>query len=703
MNCPSCGRFTGPYEACPHCGARLQGRTPLRTLKIAALVFSLVGLAALWFAATRVQPPLVRLDQVGGLMNMAYVRIQGHVAQEPDYDPEGEYLAFWVSDDTGEVRVSVYRNETRELIAEGRVPAVGDRITVAGTLRIRQDFVALTLNAPRELEIERPPAERVEIGAIGLTDVGRRVQVRGQVRQVRQPYDGLTLITLRDSSGEIAVAVSEGLEALTGPMPSLVPGQTLEVTAAVSYYRDTPQLIPASTLELVPLSGSDMVAQERTIGSLSGVDVDTWVQVAGEIAEVDPFSGGIRFLLTDGTGQIVLLLWQSLYEQVPSAELLDSGARVRVQGSVAEYHGTLEIVPQAAQDIVLEVGAPPPEEVGLSAVSAADMGRTVVLYGILLAQDPFPGGVRYILSDGSSEIVLLLWEDIVEQAPAGLGPGVEVRVVGEIAEYEGVLEIVPRRGSDLELLGQTASPTATAEVSPSILPTVPPPGSPTPAEESTVVPTPASVPTAAPAPTATPEVVLIPLGDLPGMLGQEVTVEAVVTWIRSSSSGFSFLLDDGTGQVDLWMWLSVYDDCWDAPELAVGARVRAHGAVGQYEDRWQLEPGYGGDVQVLTPGSPLPRWEIGSITAEQLSQRLTVEGTVDRAESFSLGQRVYLSDASGTILVLLWQNIYERVEGSERLLAAGTAVRISGVVEEYQGTLQLVPQIPYSVVVLPVP
>jgi uncharacterized OB-fold protein len=46
-HCPSCGQYTGPYEACPHCGARLTGRTPIRTIKIAAVLLAAVGLASL--------------------------------------------------------------------------------------------------------------------------------------------------------------------------------------------------------------------------------------------------------------------------------------------------------------------------------------------------------------------------------------------------------------------------------------------------------------------------------------------------------------------------------------------------------------------------------------------------------------------------------------------------------------------------------
>ena len=35
-HCPSCGRYVGPHEGCPHCGAHLTGRTPILVVKIAS-------------------------------------------------------------------------------------------------------------------------------------------------------------------------------------------------------------------------------------------------------------------------------------------------------------------------------------------------------------------------------------------------------------------------------------------------------------------------------------------------------------------------------------------------------------------------------------------------------------------------------------------------------------------------------------------
>lgn len=549
--CPSCGRFAGPYETCPYCGARLRGRTPIRLLKVVALVLAVAGLGGLWLAATYTGVARVQIGQVGGMMNMAYVRVEGRVVRGPDYDAESEGLAFYVNDDTGELRVAAYRDASRELRSSGKIPAVGDTVSVAGNLRVREDFVALYVNAPEQLTILRPEPEEAHIGDLSPLDVGRRVRVRGLVREVREPYAGLTLITLRDGTGKVDVAISADLEELTGPLPALSPGQGLEVVAAVSLYKSTVQLVPASTSDLTLLAGLDVAPPLGEIASLTSADVDRWVQVEGEVVESDPFSGGINFTLDDGTGRVTLLLWESLYKQIPYSRTLDVGARVRVQGSVSLYRGALEIVPEVPADLAILVAAPGPEEVAVGALSPADAGRVVALRGVLGPAEPFSKGVKYPLDDGTGTITLLLWENVVREAPSGLGPGTEVRVSGQVQEYRGTLELVPRRGSDVEVLGFKPLPA----------PTLTPIGSVSQADK-----------------------------------GKVLTVEGVLGEGEAFSKGRRFSLRDESGEIVLLLWQDVLDAFPQAGKLASGVRVRVTGRIDVYRDTLEIIPEAGGIV-----------------------------------------------------------------------------------------------------------
>ncbi len=348
-SCPSCGRFVGPYPTCPYCGARLAGRISLRAVKIAAILLATVGLLALWWAARRVEVPLLTIEEAQGTMNMAYVRVRGTVNGTVSYDPVGQYLGFWVDDGTGEVRISAYRDVTEALLAEQRMPAQGDVVEVAGTLRIREDFVALTLNVPEHLTLERPTPVTVEAGALSALDAGARVRVAGQVRSIFSPYAGMTLITVRDATGEVPVAIDETFTTLWGPLPEITPGQGLEVVGVVTLYKDQPQLAPASPDDLMLAEAPPVTVEQRALGALLAADEGGRFQVQGRIVEVDAgFGHGFKGVLDDGTGQVILLLWQSVVDELPPNVKLVVGADVQATGELKVYRDELEIVPDAA-------------------------------------------------------------------------------------------------------------------------------------------------------------------------------------------------------------------------------------------------------------------------------------------------------------------------------------------------------------------
>lgn len=556
-DCPSCGRYVGPYEACPYCGARLTGRIPVRLVKGAAIALATIGLVVLWFAATRAPIPAVEIGRAGATTNMAYVQVAGYVVRSPTYYEDSGYLSFVVADETGEVRVSAYRQEAETLRAAGRIPALGDHVTVAGTLRIREEDVAMTLNVPDHLQIVRPEATDREIGTLGAQDELARVRVRGQVWAVEQPYEGLTLITLRDTSGAVDVAVDHNLELLTGALLPLEPGQSVETTAAVSLYRDTPQLVPASVADLVLLAEEVPAAHESAIGALRIADADRMMTVEGTVVEVDPFSAGVKATLEDDSGQIVLLLWQDLYDGLVDPQTLAPGSRVRVTGAISVYRNELEIIPERTMDVVVLEAADVPEDT-------------------------------------------------------------------------------------------TTSPVAMGELS---------------IEQS----------------------------------GETVMVEGTVVDVASFPSGFKFTLDDGSGQAILFTWLSTYDEIPDALSLHTGAQVRVTGEVDIYDEELNVIPASGSDVTLLSPGAPdAPLREIGALTPSDVDSLVTVAGAVTRAEPFSTGYRVWIDDGTGEVMILLWDNVYERVPGD---FSPGTPVQATGRVEEYRGTLEVVPRVPGDVIV----
>lgn len=443
--CPSCGRFVGPYSICPYCGARLKGRLSLRVVKLSSVILAVVGLIALYFYARAVPIPTLAIRNAQGTLNMAYVRLQGRVTGAITYDPNSQYLAFWIEDDTGTARVSCYRDVTQALLQAQRIPAAGDLVSVAGTLRVREDSVALTLNVPEHLTISRPEPVEVPISQLTILDEGLRVRATGVVEKLFTPYAGLTLITLQNDDGSITVSVPETLIALYGPLPDIAPGQGITVTAAVTLYKDQVQLSPATVqdIEIGP-APYDATQAARAISTLSAADEGQTLRVEGEVAALSGFKGGLKAILDDGTGQLVLLLWESVYNALPEPPKLDVGARVSVLGEIKVYQGELELIPARAQDITLLAEAPPLPLTAIGDLSTADAGRVVRLRGTLGIPQGFSAGVKVPLEDGSGRLTVLLWSNIATALPAMPKEGQRVEIVGKLSVYSDALEIAPR-------------------------------------------------------------------------------------------------------------------------------------------------------------------------------------------------------------------------------------------------------------------
>jgi DNA/RNA endonuclease YhcR with UshA esterase domain len=202
--------------------------------------------------------------------------------------------------------------------------------------------------------------------------------------------------------------------------------------------------------------------------------------------------------------------------------------------------------------------------------------------------------------------------------------------------------------------------------------------------------------------TPTPVVELTPLEAITAdRIGEEATVEGVVVGAASFSAGFKFTLDDGVGRIVLMMWHDLYDDCWDAPEINLGAKVRATGAIDQYEGELQIQPDFGGDVKAVESATTGAAWrEIGSLSGGDEGQRVMIEGEVIRVEGGEDWAKIFVGDETGEIVVFLWRNVLDRILNNTALGEEGSRVRVVGIVEIYRSNLEVVPTLPSDVLVL---
>jgi DNA/RNA endonuclease YhcR with UshA esterase domain len=611
--CPSCGQFVGPYDRCPYCGADAGRRMAVRILKYGSLLLALLGLAVLLLVARHSQVPAVDIGSLAGTMNWAYIRIAGQVSRQPAYDPQARNLQFWVWDGTGEIMVSAYRSEAETLLAENRVPVMGDAVAVEGTLRVREDFQYLVLNVPDRVEIRPVVPVEMAIAQVNGAPLYQKVTVTGVVRADRTPYEGLRILTLRDASGQIDVTLPSAVAAPGSTFPAVAVGQVVQVTGAVDHYQGTPQVSLGRASDLLLVDEALAIAPSRRIGELSTGDIGSLDAVEGTISRISAFSAGVKCLLDDGSGTATLLLWQDLYDALPERDALARGATVRAVGQVSEYQGELEIIPELPSDVSivamsgatpatptpvpsptwqpapeptpgpletappaatdtamdLPTATPPPapsptprpatpptptvETRTIAAIGSGDVGRPFTIARAGIANlTYFSRGIRYTLTDPTGSIVLLLWQDLLEEVPDryDLFPGSQVKITGEIDEYQGELEIMPRRAADVAVVSHGERAPIEQRMADNI----------TPSDE-----------------------------------GRIFVVQGTVAR-TDSRQWLKLWLDDGTGQILIYV-----------PERAVaylpagvgpGARLRVTGEVDIYQGEIEIIPLAGVDVEV---------------------------------------------------------------------------------------------------------
>jgi DNA/RNA endonuclease YhcR with UshA esterase domain len=288
-----------------------------------------------------------------------------------------------------------------------------------------------------------------------LLAVGAEVLVRGEVAEYlgeleivpRMPEDVQVTALAGSSMGRPTAPAGIATSSKASP----VPAGTLTPEPTVA----TPEPTAEPVLSPTPQATATPAFETRTIGAISGDDVGRTFTIArAGIGDVDFFSRGVKYRLEDGSGSMILLVWQNVLEEVVARYDLVPGSLVEVTGEVDEYAGDLEIIPHDGTGLqVLAVGERLPiEERAAADVTASDEGRIFAVQGAVVRTES-ADWLKVWLGDGTGEILIFVPERTVPYLPAGIGAGVRLRVTGSVDIYQGVVEIIPLAGVDVEVLG----------------------------------------------------------------------------------------------------------------------------------------------------------------------------------------------------------------------------------------------------------
>ncbi|MEM1689596.1 MAG: hypothetical protein QXX33_03655 [Candidatus Hadarchaeales archaeon] len=276
--CPNCKRYVGTLEKCPYCGSKVPKRLSFRLLKWGGLSVAVLGVLFLCADVRGLhiiakQPYQIAISDLfkenATLMNMGQAVLTGKATFVKFYEDTNFLGMYLVDPENSEASIFIraYDATTKALIrleserlAKGSpipaFPAVGDIVTVRGSLRVRavgdkaNQFQMLIVQYPEGfLKIERPAGRKVRIHDVvhfpeNFTEY-ERLEVTGKVISIDDLgfAKNLTLYEV-ETQESMNIMIPKFLERFGGAYPAI--GAKITVSGALQSYYGTPQLWVAS-------------------------------------------------------------------------------------------------------------------------------------------------------------------------------------------------------------------------------------------------------------------------------------------------------------------------------------------------------------------------------------------------------------------------------------------------------------------------
>ncbi len=263
--CPKCGAYVGAYYACTWCKTKMPHANRLRATQVLTVLLMIAGLVSLSFYAQIEPAPRVNIGDIGPTYSYGILTIEGNVTNI-DYrearDGSWSMLIFTVEDETGSIDIRTYTDITRELINTRNTPALGDQVSVRGSVFIRGYDLYLQLEASFHLKIERPVIlETTALDLVEMYDQGetyfieQRVRVNGTVTQIGG--EGAYF----DLDNELRVYIPEYVRDFSPDKTmTVIPGDFVEVVGFVEIYFGFVQVVPGSLYDVtIQHGGGDIL------------------------------------------------------------------------------------------------------------------------------------------------------------------------------------------------------------------------------------------------------------------------------------------------------------------------------------------------------------------------------------------------------------------------------------------------------------
>ena len=342
----------------------------------------------------------------------------------------------------------------------------------------------------------------------------------------------------------------------------------------------TTAVITAQDVALAPASASAATDSVIAINQITRKAVDSTVTIVGKITNIygprtpqAPYS----YYVTDGTETIRVAIWQNIYKGIPNVSQLTVGSRVRVTGKVNLYYNNLEIHLENPANIRLATDVAPtplpvvePEQqtkkkeeiLVLKAIDRSKLGQVVRVRGrVANFRASWNERAPNILtiSDGTSSLLVVYWQDIAEQLKPEQQPkiGESVDVKGTVNEHRNQLQLRLFDPKNIRIV----SPEELAQI----------------ASGPTPVPTPRQI---------------TPISQITkATIGKKVSIQGKITATRAVSGGTLLTITDSSGNIVVPFWNSIATGVKERDQITEGAQIVLQGTVALYErfDRLEIQ------------------------------------------------------------------------------------------------------------------
>jgi DNA/RNA endonuclease YhcR with UshA esterase domain len=435
-------------------GLTEQKKLDVSKLKLLSLIIAVLGVAVVLIAAQSAQAPLAKVSDVYGnyLMNYAVVRVKGNVTAVPYVSNSGGKLSitFTVNDGSGNIDVRVYSPVAERMIKEGKIPMPGDRVEAEIQLRVRETYTYGMLQYLEGLKfISKDYSDQPEkVESLSADMAYKYVETSGIVESPNEVSSGL-LFDVDTGSGKVSVLIPKVLYAL-GNAPNITAGDQVTVAGIVYLYKGSSPEIVVRDLSAVKVSSPEQ-SGPVPLNELSK-HVGETVTVQGTLETISYNAPSREYLVTisgDGTKVTAVSSRETLSAINPLTA--GSGSTVRAIGMVTD-NGTLKV---SRFDVITPVA---PKIVKVSSLGEDDVGRIAVVEGNIVDTAQIGSNLKLTVSDRTGEIAVFIpapaLGELDETTKANLKKGLGVRIGGYVENYKGTLEIVPYTGKAILAYGE---------------------------------------------------------------------------------------------------------------------------------------------------------------------------------------------------------------------------------------------------------